>query len=125
MSARRKSLLTLAVVPVVVLLSLVSLGVANAARSTHPAAHHTAIATPTITISMFAFRTPASVKPGTKVKIVNKDAVPHTVTSDKAGTFNVSVPGNSTAFIKAPKKIANYKFHCTIHSTMHGVLHVK
>jgi plastocyanin len=123
MSARRKSLLALLVVPIVLMLSLVAVGVANATRS--PAAdHHQALATPTITISMFAFSTPTRARAGATVKVVNKDAVAHTVTSDTAGLFDVSVPAKSTVKFHAPATPGKYKYHCTIHSTMHGVLKV-
>ena len=66
MSARRKSLLTLIAIPLAVLMSLFAIGVANAARSNAPS--HELAAKPTITISMFAFSTPASVKAGAKIK---------------------------------------------------------
>jgi plastocyanin len=124
MSARRKSLFTLLVVPLVVLLSVAAVGVANASRS--PAAkQHQALTTPTITISMFSFSTPTRARAGATVKVINKDAATHTVTSDKAGLFNITVPGNSTVSFKAPATPGRYRYHCTFHSTMHGVLKVR
>ena len=80
----------------------------------------------TLTISMFAF-SPAKlkVKAGQKIKIVNQDAVAHTVTSDDGTSFNVPVPGKSTVVVKAPMTAGKYAYHCTIHPTMHGMMIVK
>src|SRR3954469_4475983 len=108
MSARRKSVLTFLVVPLVVLLSVVAVGVANASRSAAPSQHQ-ALATPTITINMFSFSTPTRAKAGAKVKIVNQDAVAHTVTSDTAGLFDVSVPAKTTVTFHAPATPGKYK----------------
>ena len=121
MSARRKSLLALIVVPLVVLVSLAAVGVANA-RQSHQAA--APLRTPTITISMFTFNTPLRVHHGVNVRVVNKDAVTHTVTSNKTGTFNVVVPARSTAFFRAPSTAGKYGFHCNIHPQMTSILHV-
>jgi len=123
MSVRRKSLLTLFVVPLVIVLSLVGLGVANAARSGHPAVQPK-LTVPTITISSFTFHSPASVRHGALIKVINKDGVGHTVTSDTRGKFNVSVPAHSSRTFHAPGSKGTYRFHCTPHPTMHGVLHV-
>lgn len=122
MSVRRKSFLTFLVVPLIVVLSLVGLGVANAARSDHSVKPK--LDTPTITISSFTFHVPAGVRHGTIVKVVNKDAVLHTVTSNTAGKFNVRVPAHSTRQFRAPATKGNYGFHCTPHPTMKAVLHV-
>jgi len=34
------------------------------------------------------------------------------------------VPGGSTQTFTAPSKAGSYKFHCNIHSSMHGTLTV-
>ena len=78
-----------------------------------------AAATDTLTISGFAF-TGIAAKAGATVKIVNKDGTEHTVTADDK-SFDVDVPGAS-ATLTAPSKAGSYKFHCKIHSTMHGTL---
>lgn len=79
-----------------------------------------------ITISNFAYQTPASVGPGTTVTVKNTDQVAHTVTADSdASLFNVTVdPGQSRSFT-APTKPGSYPFHCTFHSNMHGTLVVQ
>lgn len=123
MTVRSKSLLTFLVVPLILVLSLVGLGVANAARSGHPAVQPK-LTVPTITISAFVFHSPASVRHGALIKVINKDGVAHTVTSNTAGKFNVKVPAHSTRSFHAPGTKGTYNFHCTIHPTMHGVLHV-
>ena len=65
-----------------------------------------------------------SQKTGATVNIKNNDPFTHTVTSDDGSSFNVSVDGNKTATITAPTKAGTYKFHCNIHSFMHGTLTV-
>ncbi|MDX6308164.1 MAG: hypothetical protein QOI06_1210 [Nocardioidaceae bacterium] len=121
MSTRRKSLLAFLVVPIFMLVSLAAVGVANA-RQSHQAAP---LRTPTITISMFTFNTPLRVRHGVNVRVVNRDAVTHTVTSNKAGKFNVVVPARSTAFFRAPSTAGRYGFHCNIHPQMTGILRVR
>jgi plastocyanin len=124
MSNRRSSLLAVLVLPLVVLLSLVTVSVANARTS--PSEHsRTAIATPTITIHSFAYTVPASVLHGHLVKVVNKDAVAHTVTSNRAGKFNVFVPAHSSRSFRAPATPMKYGFTCTIHPSMKGILKVR
>jgi len=106
------------------MLSLVGIGVADAVHSSSPTKARQDLAVPTITISAFTFHSPASVKKGVQVKVINKDAVGHTVTSDAAGKFNVTVPAHSTRFFKAPSVAGTYKYHCNPHPSMHGVLKV-
>jgi plastocyanin len=79
-----------------------------------------------LTISAFTF-TPGKLKVtvGQKIKIVNMDAVAHTVTADDGVSFDVAVPAKTTVTFKAPSTPGKYKFHCTIHPTMKGLLIVK
>ena len=77
--------------------------------------------TPDITIKNITFPASTSVSAGATVTIKNDDTVMHTVTSDDAGKFDVSVNPGKTATFTAPVA-GTYKFHCKIHSTMHGTL---
>jgi plastocyanin len=124
MSSRPRSLILLIALPVVVLLSIATIGVASA-RQSHPDHVKSALATRTITIHSFTFTVPRSVLHGTRVRVVNQDSVTHTVTSNRAGKFNVLVPGNSTRSFIAPATPRKYGFHCNIHPTMTGVLKVR
>jgi plastocyanin len=77
-----------------------------------------------ITINNYAF-TSKSVKAGATVTVDNEQSgITHTVTSDDGASFNVSVDGGSTKTFTAPTKPGTYKFHCTIHTYMHGTLTV-
>jgi plastocyanin len=80
----------------------------------------------TIVIQNTSFTTPdVSVKAGAKVTVDNKDGFSHTVTSDEAGKFDTgTIDGNKTVTFTAPTTPGTYKFHCNIHSTMHGTLTV-
>ena len=65
------------------------------------------------------------VKAGATVTVKNNDTVQHTVTSDDNTSFNLTVDPGTRATFTAPSKAGSYKFHCNIHSTMHGVLTVQ
>lgn len=79
-----------------------------------------------LTISAFTF-TPGTLKvaAGGKIKVVNQDAVAHTVTSDDGTSFDVMVPAKSTVTFKAPATKGTFTYHCSIHPTMLGALKVK
>ena len=120
MNARRRSLIALLLLPLALVLAFGTAGLASASRdgsSTVPAKM------PTITISNFSYKVPASVQPGAKIKVVNKDNVAHTVTADN-GSFDIRVEGGAKGTFKAPKKAGDYSFVCTIHSSMKGTLTV-
>ena len=123
MSRRRTSLIAVIAVPFVLLLSLVSIGVANA-RTSHTKHPQAVIATATITIHNFSFTVPTSVRHGALVNVVNQDLATHTVTSNVAGKFNVKVPGHTTRSFRAPAVPKRYGFHCSFHP-MTGVLKVR
>jgi plastocyanin len=78
----------------------------------------------TITIKDFAFSTPASVSPGAKVTVDNRDDTAHTVTADSGHTFDDSAATGKSTFT-APTTPGSYPFHCSIHPEMHGTLVVK
>ncbi|MGN6608989.1 MAG: cupredoxin domain-containing protein [Jatrophihabitans sp.] len=78
-----------------------------------------------ITIKDFAYGVPASVRPGSVVRVTNSDQVAHTVTADQGSAFDAAVDPGGSATFKAPNKPGRYKFHCTYHSNMHGTLVVR
>ena len=75
-----------------------------------------------ITIKDLAFTT-TPVKAGATVTVTNNDSFMHTVTSDD-GKFDISIDAGKTATFTAPAA-GSYKFHCKIHSQMHGTLTVR
>jgi plastocyanin len=74
-----------------------------------------------VTIKDFAFST-KPVKAGESFQVENKDDTEHTFTSDD-GKFDVKVPAGKTVTVDA-LSAGTYKFHCTIHTNMHGTLEV-
>jgi plastocyanin len=56
--------------------------------------------------------------------VSNNDTPTHTVTSDDGKSFDVTVNPGKTATFTAPSSPGTYKFHCKIHSSMHGTLTV-
>src|SRR5438046_5889887 len=94
-----------------------SSGSKGAADTTSPAAGGG------ITIANFTFSA-APVTAGSAVTVTNNDTPTHTVTSDDGTSFNVKVDPGKTATFTAPSKAGMYKFHCNIHSSMHGTLTV-
>jgi len=77
-----------------------------------------------VTIKDLAFTT-TPVKAGATVTVQNNDNVMHTVTSDDNTSFDVSIDPGKSATFTAPSKAGSYKFHCKIHSSMHGTLTVQ
>lgn len=75
-----------------------------------------------ISIANFTF-TAGSVAAGSTVTVTNNDSPTHTVTADD-GSWDITVPSGKTATFTAPSKPGTYKFHCKIHSSMHGSLTV-
>ena len=78
-----------------------------------------------ITMQNLQFKVTAPVKAGSTVTVKNNDSVEHTVTSDDSKSFNISVQPGKTATFTAPASAGDYKFHCNIHSQMHGTLTVQ
>ncbi len=74
-----------------------------------------------VTIDNFAFST-KPVKAGESFQVENKDDTEHTFTSDD-GKFDVTVPAGKTVTVDA-LTAGTYKFHCSIHTSMHGTLEV-
>lgn len=56
---------------------------------------------------------------GTKVKWTNRGNVSHTTTSN-GGVWDSGVLAPGDTFGRVFKKAGTFKYHCTIHSTMHG-----
>jgi plastocyanin len=77
----------------------------------------------TIAIANFKF-SDISVPAGSTVTVSNNDTTNHTVTADDGKSFDVAVDQGKTATFTAPSAAGTYKFHCKIHSTMHGTLTV-
>jgi plastocyanin len=77
-----------------------------------------------ITMKDLQFSVTAPVKAGATVTAKNNDTVEHTVTADD-GSFNVTIEPGKTATFTAPSAAGDYKFHCNIHSQMHGTLTVQ
>ena len=72
--------------------------------------------------SSFKF-TVTPVTAGSTVTVKNNSNATHTVTSDDAGKFNVSIDAGKTATFTAPAA-GTYQFHCNIHNFMKGTLTV-
>lgn len=97
----------------------------GSARGAGPpaAAPNSPATSPTIVIKNFAFQPPSlSVAPATKVKVINEDQAPHTVTAgDKSFDTGTLSDGRSGEFT-APAKPGTYPYICTIHQYMTGTL---
>ncbi|MGD3108159.1 cupredoxin domain-containing protein [Streptomyces sp. YGL11-2] len=81
-----------------------------------------------IVIKDFVYR-PATltVRPGTKITVVNEDSAPHTVTATGAGKpFDTgNLAQGQSAVITAPTKPGSYPYICTVHPYMKGTLTVR
>jgi len=105
-----------------VLVAVFGLVVALSACSSSKKGAASSSGTAAVTILNFKFTT-SSVAAGSTVTVRNNDTTKHTVTSDDGTSFNVTVDSGKTATFTAPAACA-YKFHCNIHSSMHGLLTV-
>ena len=76
-----------------------------------------------VTVQDFKFTT-KPVKAGATVTVHNNGPSTHTVTQDGGG-FDVSIDAGKDATFTAPSKPGTYKFHCSIHTQMHGTLTVQ
>ena len=105
-----------------------ALGAGAYAAETDQAPQVAAMAAPgAITIDNFAFA-PAilTVAPGTKVTWSNKDEEPHTVTSADGGqTFKSPALDTDDKFSFTFDTPGTYKYFCSIHPHMVGVVVVK
>jgi plastocyanin len=59
------------------------------------------------------------------VTVHNDGPSTHTVTADTTGGFDVTIDAGKDATFTAPSTAGEYKFHCSIHSQMHGTLTVQ
>ncbi|MEZ0050041.1 plastocyanin [Mycobacterium sp. MAA66] len=80
---------------------------------------------PVITISALNYGDPLAVAPGAQITVVNKDDVPHTVTSKSKGQFDARAGAGGRATFTAPTEPGDYPFYCIYHPMMIGTLTVK
>jgi plastocyanin len=80
--------------------------------------------TPTVTISNFAY-SPAqlTITQGQSVTFVNQDDVGHTVTAED-GSFDSKMLDKSKSWTFKFDKAGTYKYYCTVHPSMHGIITV-
>lgn len=101
-----------------------SAGVAVA--STGPAAQSLpAMTTERMSISIegFEYSGPGTINPGGVITVTNNDSEAHTVTADD-GSFDITIPGGTSATFTAPSQAGAYGYFCKFHSNMKGTLTV-
>jgi plastocyanin len=104
------------------LLAVLALALGLAACSSSSKSSSSSSGNADITISGTAFSDVKPVKAGATVTVKNEDGFAHTVTADN-GEFNTNnIDGGKTVTFTAPSTPGTYKFHCNIHSSMHGEL---
>jgi plastocyanin len=124
-------LMTVATLVVVSALFVVSVAGAHkkysAARTQkHPAAMAQKPPTRTVVIQDFRFK-PAhiDIKRGTRVRWINRDSAPHTVTANKAGSFDSGHLRHGQTYSHTFKTAGKKAYHCEIHPFMRGSVVVK
>jgi plastocyanin len=134
----RRIVLLMAVAALVVVSALLAVSVAGAhnsgAHKKHPAAgtqkQAAAMAqkrpTRTVVIQNFHFK-PAhiTIKRGTRVRWINRDSAPHTVTANKAGSFDSGHLRHGQRYSHTFKTAGKKAYHCEIHPFMRGSVVVK
>jgi plastocyanin len=97
-----------------------------AAMAQHPAATAQKPPTRTVVIQDFRFK-PANIdiKRGTRVRWINRDSAPHTVTANKAGSFDSGHLRHGQTYSHTFKTAGKKAYHCEIHPFMRGSVVVK
>jgi plastocyanin len=78
-----------------------------------------------VSIENFSF-SPATitVKKGTTVTWTNNDTTAHTVTADSGNAFDSGTMEQGKTFSHTFDSAGTFKYHCTLHSDMHGTVTV-
>jgi plastocyanin len=78
-----------------------------------------------VSIENFSF-SPATitVKKGTTVTWTNNDTTAHTVTADSGNAFDSGTMEQGKTFSHTFNSTGTFKYHCTLHSDMHGTVTV-
>ena len=99
----------------------------EAQQSESAVAAEGSLETVSVEIASFAFSPKTiTVKPGTVIKITNRDVASHTMTSDDDNSFNTPLIGKDQSVeLTAPTTPGSYDFHCTPHPNMKGTLIVE
>lgn len=118
---RRPLLLALAAVLVTVTTVVLVGTPASSARAQFTPSH------PRIVIKNFGYTGNLLVRPGVRVKVVNRDSVRHTLSHKRRGHFDTGpIPANvGVRWFRAPKRVGRYPFGCHFHPEMAGTLVVK
>jgi plastocyanin len=97
------------------------------AGASNVAAHSSmdTLAAKTIIIRDFSFMTPRRVAPGVRVLVENQGEYRHTVNAYDPPYFQLSVEAGERGHFRAPKKPGTYRFYCTQHPEMRGMLVVR
>lgn len=78
----------------------------------------------TVTAQNFSFApNPLNGTVGTQITFKNADSTAHTFTADD-GSFDSDRVSGGGSFTFTPTKAGDIAFHCKIHSSMRGVLHI-
>ena len=79
-----------------------------------------------IEISNFAF-SPQTVtlNAGDSISWINKDSAPHTITSNSGKELVSSSLASGQSYSHTFNVVGTYEYHCSIHTTMKGVIIVK
>ena len=115
-----RRIVLLATVAALVLVSVPIVVSATGAQK-HPAAKAQKHPTRTVVIQNFHFK-PAhiTVKRGTRVRWVNRDSATHTVTANKAGSFDSGHLRRGQSYSHTFKTAGKKAYHCEIHPFMRG-----
>jgi len=128
---KRSLLITIIVIAVVVIAVIIGFIIMSYPMTTpSPIPNPNPTTNPTgtgfnVRISNFAF-SPASlsIKTGDTVIWTNQDSVAHTVISDSGSEISSTSLSNGATYSHTFTKSGTYKYHCSIHPSMHGTITV-
>jgi plastocyanin len=119
----RRMMLLMTVATLVVVSTLFVVSASGAHK--HPTAKAQKHPTRTVLIQGFKFK-PANItiKPGTKVRWINKDSTQHTATANN-GAFNSGLLRKGETFSRTFRTVGKKGYHCRPHPFMRGSVVVK
>jgi plastocyanin len=113
-------------VSVALVIVAATLGVPSCRRDSGAAANKAAAATHSITIEAVSYKPETlTLNVGDTIVWINKDPFPHTATSRPAGFDSKEMRADGGSWTYTASKAGDFRYVCTLHPTMQGVLHVR
>ena len=123
-SWRRRAAVTIVAGLILSSTSAVAMARTDGARPAEAQRSDAAVTTRRVRIVNFAFAPGTiSIARGTRVRWANMDSTGHTTTSN-SGAWDSGVIAAGGSFGRVFRRAGTFRYHCSIHTTMHGTIRV-